>query len=116
MLKFVCIEEPVRTSNQRLTTWRPPFEAQAGSEASLKEIIRRADYVRAPSQATPVPTGSACFGTSDELFVRLQQAITGEAFLTDDQSEPFADFLDDQHLVRREPAYRASACDRRTGI
>ena len=56
--KVLCIEEPVRTGKDKLTSWQPPFEVDDGSEASLKEIIRRAGYVRAPLQATPVPTGS----------------------------------------------------------
>jgi len=58
VLKVKCIEEPVRTSKNSMTSWKPPFELEEGSEASLMEIIRRAGSVRAPLQATPVPTGS----------------------------------------------------------
>jgi hypothetical protein len=86
MLKFVCIEEPVRTSNHNLTTWKPPFEAPAGSQTILKEIIQRADDVRAPSQAIPVPTGSARYGSTFELFNRLQDAITKQALVPEETS------------------------------
>ena len=82
----MCIEEPVRTSNNNLTSWKPPFEVEAGCEASLEQIIQRADSVRAPVQATPVPTGSARYGTTAELFGRLQQAIAEQAFLPEQTS------------------------------
>ena len=85
-LKVKCIEEIVRTSKNNMTSWKPPFEVDRGSEGSLKEIIERAEFVRAPSQATPVPTGSAPYGTTAELFVRLQRAIAGPASLPEDIS------------------------------
>lgn len=69
VLKVKCIEEMVRTSKNNMTSWKPPFEVEEGFEGSLKEIIQRADFVRAPWQATPVPTGPARYGTIDELFV-----------------------------------------------
>ena len=86
VLKVKCIEEPVRTSKDNMTSWKPPFDVEQGYEGSLKEIIKRAGSVRAPLQATPVPTGSARYGTTDELFVRLQQAIAGQAFLPEQSS------------------------------
>jgi hypothetical protein len=81
VLKVKCIEEPVRTSKNKMTTWKPLFEAEQGFEGSLKEIIQRADLVRAPWNATPLPTGSAPYGSTEELFGRLQQAIAGQACL-----------------------------------
>ena len=86
VLKVKCIEEPVRTSNDELTSWEPPFEVEQGSEASLLEIMKRAKSLRAPLQATPLPTGSAPYGTSLELFLRLQQAIAGQASLPEPTS------------------------------
>ncbi len=86
MLNVKCIEEPVRTSKNNMTTWKPPFEVEEGFEGSLKEIIRRADLVRAPWNATPLPTGSARYGTTEELFGRLQQAIAGLACLPEQTS------------------------------
>jgi hypothetical protein len=86
VLKVLCIEEPVRSSKNNLTSWKPPFEVEEGSEASLNEIIRRADFVRAPSQATPVPTGSARYGSTAELFGRLQNAIAEQALLPEETS------------------------------
>ena len=68
VLNVQCIEEPVRTSKNNMTTWKPPFEVEEGSEDSLKEIIQRADLVRAPWNATPLPTGSAHYGTTEQLF------------------------------------------------
>ena len=85
-LKVKCIEEPVRSNKNNLTAWKPPFEVEQGFEGSLKEIIKRAESVRAPLQATPVPTGSARYGTTEELFGRLQQAIAGQAFLPEQTS------------------------------
>ena len=81
VLKVKCIAEMVRTTENNLTSWKPPFELEEGFEASLKEIIQRADFVRAPLQATPLPTGSVLYGTTDELFGLLQQAIVEQAFL-----------------------------------
>ncbi len=86
VLKFQCIEEPVRSSKNNLTSWKPPFEVEEGREASLEQIIKRAESVRAPLQATPVPTGSARYGTTAELFGRLQQAIAKQAFLLEQTS------------------------------
>ena len=84
--KVECIEEPVRTSKNNLTSWKPPFEVEEGCEASLEEIIQRADTVRAPLQATPVPTGSARYGTTAELFGRLQEAIAEQALVPEQTS------------------------------
>jgi hypothetical protein len=81
VMKVKCIEEPVRTGKNNLSSWKPPFDVAPGSEGSLREIIQRAEFVRSPSQATPVPTGSARFGTTAELFGRLQEAIAEQAFL-----------------------------------
>lgn len=86
VIKVECIEEPVRNSKNNLTSWKPPFEVEEGSEPSLKEIIRRADSVRAPLQATPVPTGSARCGSTAELFSRLKNAITEQALLPEETS------------------------------
>jgi hypothetical protein len=86
VLKIECIEEPVRTRDNSMTSWKPPFHVVPGHEQSLGEIIARADSVRAPLQATPLPTGSARYGTIDELFSRLQQAIAGLAFLPEQTS------------------------------
>jgi hypothetical protein len=86
MLKVKCIEEPVRTSKSNLSSWKPPFEVEEGFQGSLKEIIRRAESVRAPLQATPVPTGSARYGATDELFVRLQEAIAAQVSLPEQTS------------------------------
>ena len=85
-LKVKCIEEPVRTSKNDMTSWKPPFEVEQGFVGSLKEIIKRADSVRAPLQATPVPTGSARYGTTDELFGRLQRVIAGQASVPEQTS------------------------------
>jgi len=63
-----------------------PFEVEKSCEESLKEIIRRADLVRAPWSATPLPTGSARYRTTEGLFGRLQQAIAGLACLPEQTS------------------------------
>jgi hypothetical protein len=86
VFKVECIDEPVRTSKDTMTFWRPPFEIDEGFEGSLKEIIKRGGSVRAPLQATPVPTGSARYGTTAELFSRLQNAITEQALLPEETS------------------------------
>jgi hypothetical protein len=86
VLRVECIDEPVRTSKDTMTFWRPAFEFEEGFEGSLKEIIKRAGSVRAPLQATPVPTGSARYGSTFELFSRLQNAITEQALLPEETS------------------------------
>jgi hypothetical protein len=84
--KFVCIEEPVRTSKNNLTSWKPPFEVEVGCESSLEQIIQRAEFVRVPSQATPVPNGSAPYGNTAELFSHLQDAIAEQALVSQETS------------------------------
>lgn len=86
VLKVKCIEEPVRSSKNEMTSWKPPFEVERGFEGSLLEIIKRTDSLRAPLQATPVPTGSAPYGSTDELFGRLQQVIAAQASLPEETS------------------------------
>ena len=86
VLKVKCIEEPVRTGKNNLSSWKPPFEVDRGSEASLNEIIQRAEFVRVPSQATPVPNGSAPYGTAAELFSHLQDVIAEQALVSQETS------------------------------
>jgi hypothetical protein len=81
VIKVKCIEEPVRTSENNLSFWKPPFEVDKEFAGSLKEIIQRVEFVRAPSQATPVPNG-----TTAELFSRLQNAIAEQALLPEETS------------------------------
>jgi hypothetical protein len=73
-----------------MTFWKPPFEVEKGFEASFAEIFERAESVRAPMGAVPVPTGSTPFGTTDELFDRLQKAIAALACLSDRASRLLA--------------------------
>jgi hypothetical protein len=80
VVKIIGIEEIVR-SRTGITSWKPPFEAEQGSESGIKAIIERAEWVRSPLGATPVPTGSAPYGTTDELFNRLQEAIAAQGLL-----------------------------------
>jgi hypothetical protein len=86
VLRVKCIEEPVRTGNNNLSSWKPPFDVERGFEESLKAIIQRADFVRFPSQATPVPNGSAAFGITAELFSHLQEAIAQQALVSQETS------------------------------
>ena len=81
VVKVKGIEEIVRTDQRDITSWQPLFEVEEGSEGSFKEIVERSEFVRAPLRATPVPTGSAKFGTTDELFTRLENAIASQAAL-----------------------------------
>ncbi len=74
------------SKTSKIISWKPPFEVQKGSETSFQEIFQRAESVRAPSQATPVPTGSVWYGSTEELFGRLQQVIAAQAFLPEQTS------------------------------
>jgi hypothetical protein len=85
VVKIKGIQEIVRTKTN-ITSWKPPFEVEEGSEDSIKEIIQRADWVRAPWCAIPVPTGSARYGTTEELVMRLQEAIAAQALLPGETS------------------------------
>ena len=78
--KISGIEEIVR-SKTGITSWKPPFEVETGCESGILAIIQRAELVRSPLNATPVPTGTTPYGTTDELFTRLQEAIAAQAFL-----------------------------------
>jgi hypothetical protein len=66
-----------------ITSWKPPFEVEKRFEASFEEIFNRAESVRIPMDAVPVPTGSTPYGTTDELFDRLQKAIAVQACLSE---------------------------------
>lgn len=75
----------------KITSWKPPFEVQKGLERSFEEIMERAEMVRAPMNAVPVPTRSTPYGIStDELFGRLQKAIAAQACLSERASRLLA--------------------------
>ena len=80
------ISEIARSNEGYIFDWRPSFAVEEGFEGSLTKIIQRAGLVRAPLQATPAPTGSTHYGTTRQLFVRLQQAIGGQALLPEHTS------------------------------
>jgi hypothetical protein len=84
MVKWKGIEEVVRTGNAAITSCQPPFEAEEGCESDITAIVERAELVRSPFLATPVPTGSAPYGTIDDLFMRIQDAIAVQNFLSDE--------------------------------
>jgi hypothetical protein len=84
--KWKGIVEVVRTSKTGITSWEPPFEAEEGSESDIKAILERAEAVRFPLAATPVPTGSARYENTDELFMRIQETIAAETFLSEESS------------------------------
>lgn len=79
VLKWKGIDEIVRTGNTTITSCKPPFEAEEGSEAEIAAIIQRSELVRSPLGATPAPTGTAKYGSTEELFARLQEAIAAHA-------------------------------------
>jgi hypothetical protein len=66
-----------------ITSWKPPFEVEKGFEAGFEKIFNRAKSVRIPMDAVPVPTASTPYGTTDELFNRLQKAIAAQACLSE---------------------------------
>jgi hypothetical protein len=77
--RFSGIKEIGRDGNtSRIFSLKPPFEVEKGFETSLDEIIKRTESVRAPLCATPVPNGTALYGTTEELFIRLQKAIAAQ--------------------------------------
>jgi DNA-binding transcriptional ArsR family regulator len=81
VVKVSGIPEIARQNASRFTEWKPPFEVEKGFETDFDEIIQRAEFVRAPLSATPAPTGSAPYGSIDELFFRLREAFAAQAFL-----------------------------------
>jgi hypothetical protein len=98
VVKITGIEEVARTGISRLTRWRPPFEVEKGFETTIEGIIQRAEGARAPLSATPAPTGSARYGSTDELFFRLRDAFASLAFLPA-QTSAFAKLLDTLDVV-----------------
>jgi len=69
-----------------ITFWKPPFDVEKGFEASFEEIFNRVELVRTPYYATPAPTGAALYGTTEELFIRLQKAIASQSFIPEQAS------------------------------
>ena len=78
VVKVTGIEEIVRAHKTKITAWKPQFEVEEGSLDSMVEIIQRATRVRAPLNAIPAPTGAKLYGTTGELFLRLQKAIAAQ--------------------------------------
>ena len=72
------IREIARADKTTIKSWKPPFEVEEGSVDCMVEILQRATRVRAPASATPAPTGVAEYGTTEELFSRLQKAIAAQ--------------------------------------
>ncbi len=81
-LKVKGIVEMGRQPDGDSTYWKPPFEVPEGSESSIEAIIRRAVLVRSPLAAIPLPTGLASFGTTDELFGRLQNTFAAQTLVS----------------------------------
>jgi hypothetical protein len=81
VMQWKGITEIGRTGKMKITSWEPPFEVEEGLEGSIEEIIERADLVRAPSKGTVAPTGTKLYGTTEELYIRLQNAIVAQACL-----------------------------------
>lgn len=65
----------------KITSWKPEFQVEKGSEASFAEIYERAESLRDPLHAIPLPTGTAQFGSTIELFDRLRDAIAEQALV-----------------------------------
>jgi hypothetical protein len=85
-VKIAGIEEVARTSKTGFSSWKAPFEVEKGCETSIEEIMERTMWVRTPLHATPAPTDSARYGTTDEIFVRLQEAIAVQTCLSGEVS------------------------------
>jgi hypothetical protein len=77
--KVKVIKELARNSDYTSTYWKPPFEVPEGCESSIEAIVRRTALVRSPLAAIPLPNDSAPYGTTDELFGRLKNAIAAQA-------------------------------------
>src|SRR5690348_6281258 len=71
VLKWKGIDEVVRTAKTSISSCKPPFEGEEGSEADINAIIQRAELVRSPLGSTPAPTGTSTYGTLDQLFARV---------------------------------------------
>jgi len=66
----------------KIVSWEPEFEVQEGNERSFAAIKRRAELVRAPLNGIPLPTGYRGYGTTAELFSRLQSAMVSQALVS----------------------------------
>ena len=71
------------SETSKIVFWKPPFEVQKGFEASFAEIYDRAESVRSPADAVPVPTASTPYGTTAQLFDRIEKAIAGQGCLSE---------------------------------
>ena len=78
VVTVTCIEEIVRAGKTKITSWKPYFEVEEGSLDSMSEIMVRATRVRTPLIAVPAPTGAKLYGTTGDLFLRLQSAIAAQ--------------------------------------
>jgi hypothetical protein len=81
-IKEICRSMDLTT----ITSWEPPFEVEKDLEDSFTEIRERAALVLTPVRATPAPTGVTMYGTTEELFRRLQNAIVAQTFQSEHAS------------------------------
>ena len=74
--------ERVRGKSQtHIVLWKPEIAVEAGYEASLEQIIQRAEGVRFSSYGTPLPTGCDEYGSTKELFTLVRKTIAEQALL-----------------------------------
>ena len=82
--------EAGRISRMELATWNPEVAVEAGDESSLERIKQRAVWVCRPFCATPAPSAPHAYGTTEELFSRIQTTIAQQALVTERASSLLA--------------------------
>ena len=80
------IDDVIRVGKTKFGYFNSTFEVEKGSESSLTEVVELARRRRMVGYATPVPTREASYGTTEGLFIRLQNAIIQQAHLSDQTS------------------------------
>ena len=86
--------ERVRGDSQTdVFLWKPKVAVEAGHEASLKQIIKRAEGVRLSSYGTPLPTGYSKYGTTETLFTLTRKTIAEQALLPHEASSLLTFFV-----------------------
>lgn len=86
VLKFKGFKEIVRSSSADVVSCEPIFNVPEDSLSDVKEMMKRTEWVRSPMDAIPLPTGLARYGTTAELFTRLQAAVATQACLSEETS------------------------------
>ena len=80
------IEESLRGKDGALRNVQFGYSVCSDSARRFQQMVAQAQYARDPLQSVPYPTGKQGYGTTHELFARIEHAIAERTQLSDANS------------------------------